>query len=131
VLIAGLHKAQAIFATEPMKEYLGASIMPERVLNSDREIEDYIRSNADGWWHPVGTCRMGTDSLAVVDPTLRVRGIAGLRVVDASVMPRIPRCHTMALPIAIAEKAADLILGINPQTLMDLGVSYYDRGNRG
>lgn len=110
VLMTGVRKAQEIFATLPMKKYLGSLIMPNRVLESDSEIEDYIRANADGWWHPVGTCRMGTDPLAVVDPALRVRGIIGLRVVDASVMPTIPRCHTMAPTIMIAEKAADLIL---------------------
>jgi choline dehydrogenase len=108
--MTGVRKAQAIFATASIKAYLGSLIMPDRVLQSDCEIEDYIRANADGWWHPVGTCRMGTDPLAVVDPALRVHGIAGLRVVDASVMPTIPRCHTMAPTIMIAEKAADLIL---------------------
>jgi choline dehydrogenase len=127
VLIAGIRKAQAIFAAAPMKAYLGASIMPKRAIEGDREIEDYIRSNADGWWHPVGTCRMGTDSLAVVDPTLCVREIAGLRVVDASVMPAIGRCHTMAPTIAIAEKAADLILETSSQTLEDLQVSRIER----
>lgn len=75
------------------------------------------------WWHPVGTCRMGTDSLAVVDPALRVHDIVGLRVVDASVMPTIPRCHTMAPTIMIAEKAADLILGQMSQPLERLPVS--------
>ncbi|NJO43913.1 MAG: choline dehydrogenase [Cyanobacteria bacterium RU_5_0] len=123
VLIAGVHKAQAIFAAAPMTAYLGSPIMPERVLESDREIEDYIRSMADGWWHPVGTCRMGTDLLAVVDPALRVHGIAGLRVVDASVMPTIPRCHTMAPTIMIAEKGADLILGQVSQPLENLQFS--------
>ncbi|KAM3111819.1 GMC family oxidoreductase [Phormidesmis sp. 146-33] len=110
VLIAGIRKAQAIFAAEPMIDVIGAPIMPDRLLQSDRDLEDYIRSGADGWWHPVGTCRMGTDPLAVVDPTLQVHGVDGLRVVDASVMPTIPRCHTMAPTIMIAEKAVDLIL---------------------
>jgi choline dehydrogenase len=117
VLIAGIRKAQAIFAAEPMAPYLGVPIMPDHLLEDDQEIEAYIRANADGWWHPVGTCRMGTDPLAVVDPTLRVHGIEGLRVVDASVMPTIPRCHTMAPTIMIAEKAADLILEKSIQPL--------------
>jgi choline dehydrogenase len=110
VLIAGVRRAQEIFAAEPMTAYRGEPIMPNRVLQSDRDIEDYVRSGADGWWHCVGTCRMGTDPLAVVDPALRVHGTTGLRVVDASVMPSVPRCHTMAPTIMIAEKASDLIL---------------------
>jgi choline dehydrogenase len=113
VLIAGIRQAHAIFATSPLADVVGAPLMPAQFLHSDREIADYIRSNADGWWHPVGTCRMGVerDPMAVVDTALRVHGVAGLRVVDASVMPMIPRCHTMAPTIMIAEKAADLILG--------------------
>jgi choline dehydrogenase len=110
VMIAGVRKAQEIFANKPMTAYTSAPIMPEQVLRSDREIEEYVRSMSDGWWHPVGTCRMGTDPMAVVDPALRVYGVSGLRVVDASVMPTIPRCHTTAPTIMIAEKAADLIL---------------------
>jgi choline dehydrogenase len=110
VLVAGVRKAQEIFAAQPMQAYVSQPILPDQELHSDRDIEAHIRSASDGWWHPVGTCRMGTDPLAVVDPALRVRGIEGLRVVDASVMPTIPRCHTMAPTIMIAEKGADLIL---------------------
>ena len=68
-----------------------------------------IRRYAQTLYHPVGTCKMGTDDRAVVDPELRVHGIAGLRVVDASVMPTIPRGHTHAPTVMIAEKAVDLI----------------------
>jgi choline dehydrogenase len=110
-MIAGVRKAQAIFAAAPLQPYLGRSIMPEAVLATDQEIECYVRSLADGWWHVAGTCRMGSDRLSVVDPALRVHGIAGLRVADASVMPTVPRCHTMAPTIMIGEKAADLVLG--------------------
>lgn len=111
VMMAGVRKAQEIFAASPMALYRGNPILPDRLLESDRDLEEHIRSTSDGWWHPVGMCRMGTDPLAVVDPTLRVHGIAGLRVADASVMPTVPRCHTMAPTIMIGEKAADLILG--------------------
>lgn len=114
VMVAGVRQAQEIFAASPMTAYRGRAILPDRILQSDREIEDYVRAASDGWWHPVGTCRMGTDSLAVVDPMLRVRGVGGLRVADAAVMPTIPRCHTMAPTIAIGEKAADLVLRQSP-----------------
>jgi choline dehydrogenase-like flavoprotein len=76
---------------------------------SDAEIEAFIRGQADSIYHPVGTCKMGSDDMAVVDSELRVRGVAGLRVIDASVMPRIVGGNTNAPTIAIAEKAVDLI----------------------
>ena len=71
----------------------------------------FIRAHGQGGYHPVGTCKMGVDELAVVDPQLRVRGVEGLRVVDASIMPTIPRANTNAPTIAIGEKGADLIRG--------------------
>jgi len=74
-------------------------------------LRDYIRHTVDSYHHPVGTCRMGPDAGAVVDLELRVRGIAGLRVADASVMPGIPNAHPAATVLAIAERAADLIAG--------------------
>jgi len=77
--------------------------------HTDEQIEQFIRSHADTIYHPVGTCRMGGDSLAVVDAELRVHGLQGLRVVDASIMPRVVGGNTNAPTIMIAEKAADLI----------------------
>ena len=73
------------------------------------ELMDYIRSCGQTSWHPIGTCKMGTDSQAVVDPQLRVHGVAGLRVVDSSIMPTMPSSNTNAASIAIGEKAADMI----------------------
>jgi choline dehydrogenase len=114
VMMAGVRKAQEIFAASPMAPYQGNPILPDRLLARDRDLEEYVRAASDGWWHPVGMCRMGTDAQAVVDPSLRVHGVEGLRVADASVMPTVPRCHTMAPTIMIGEKAADLILGQVP-----------------
>jgi choline dehydrogenase len=80
-------------------------------MDTDEHIHRFVREHVETIYHPVGTCRMGTDRTAVVDPELRVRGLEGLRVVDASVMPRIVRAHPNAAIIMIAERAADLIRG--------------------
>ena len=89
-------------------------------------MRDYIRASVVSGYHPVGTCAMGGDVArsasgydSVVDPLLRVRGVAGLRVVDASVMPTLPRGNTNAPMIAIAERAADLIAGRAPLVPLD------------
>jgi choline dehydrogenase-like flavoprotein len=80
-------------------------------VRSDADVDAFIRATADTVYHPLGTCRMGTadDEMAVVDPELRVRGVGGLRVVDASVMPDLVGGNINAPVIMIAEKAADLI----------------------
>ena len=78
-------------------------------IKTDDEIRDVLRRRSDTIYHPVGTCRMGTDELAVVDPELRVHGMTGLRVVDASIMPTLIGGNTNAPTIMIGERASDLI----------------------
>ena len=91
-----------------------APFEPERHLETDAEITAFLRAHAETLYHPVGTCAMGGDATAVVDPELRVRGVDGLRVVDASVMPTIVSGNTNAPTVMIAERAADLILAHTP-----------------
>jgi choline dehydrogenase len=108
--VAGMRAVLDIAGTEPLARYAQT---PHHVpaSDSDADIEAHIRSKAQTIYHPTSTCRMGADDLAVVDPKLRVRGVEGLRVVDASIFPSVPRGNTNAPTIAIAEKAADLIRG--------------------
>jgi choline dehydrogenase len=108
-LIAGLKVAQQILRSPAIAEHVGAHMRPDHEPADDGEIEGFIRQYAETLYHPVGTCRMGSDDTSVVDGDLRVRGVSGLRVADASVMPRIIRGHTNAPCIMIGEKAADLV----------------------
>ena len=101
--------SREIFAQPAFDPYRGAPIHPRRNDLSDAELIEFIRAKAESVYHPVGTCRMGDDDASVVDATLRVRGVEGLRVVDASVMPCLPGGNTNAPTIMIAERAADLI----------------------
>ena len=108
-LVAGVRIARAIAASEPLVAARGMELFPGAGAQDDAELEADARRRVDLLYHPVGTCRIGSDELAVVDPALRVRGVDGLRVVDASVMPLIPGGNTNAPTIMIAERAADLI----------------------
>jgi choline dehydrogenase len=108
-LIAGVRLARSIANTRAFDPYRGEEIHPGANAISDADIAEFLRHEVETLYHPVGTCKMGNDPLAVVDPRLRVRGIAGLRVVDASIMPVVPAGNTNAPTIMIAEKAADMI----------------------
>ena len=109
-LTAGMRLARKITRQPALARYVAEELVPGARVESDADFEAAIRKNAVSNLHPVGTCRMGADEAAVVDPRLRVNGIAGLRVVDASVMPSVPAGNTNAPTIMIAEKAADMIL---------------------
>ena len=109
-LTASFHLAREIAAAAPLSAFRGAELKPGSSVKSAAEIDAYIRSHTSTLYHPVGTCRMGTDASAVVDSKLRVRGVEGLRVVDASIMPTIPRGNTNAPTIMIAERAAEWLL---------------------
>ena len=101
--------SREILAQKAFDRYRGAPILPARTDLSDSELVDFIRAKAETVYHPIGTCRMGSDAHAVVDPQLRVNGVEGLRVIDASVMPCLIGGNTNAPTIMIAERAADLI----------------------
>ncbi len=103
--------SRELFAQQAFDPYRGAPIFPARTDLTDSELVEFIRARAETVYHPVGTCRMGSDDQSVVDTELRVRGADGLRVVDASVMPTLPTGNTNAPTIMIAERAADLIRG--------------------
>jgi choline dehydrogenase len=109
VLLAGLRLAHELAHTRAFAPYLGAEIEPLTWKLGDEEVIEVIRQFSETIYHPAGTCKMGTDSLAVVDPQLRVRGIEGLRVVDASIMPTVVGGNTNAPTIMIAEKAAEMV----------------------
>jgi choline dehydrogenase len=111
LLVECVRIARDIFAAAPLKPYAGDEFLPGKDVSSTPEIETFIRRKAETIYHPVGTCKMGQDKLAVVDATLRVRGVRGLRVVDASIMPTLVSGNTNAPTVMIAEKASDLILG--------------------
>ena len=85
-------------------------IAPGAQAQTDEEILDWVRRTAETTYHPVGTCKMGSDPMAVVDASLRVRGVAGLRVIDASVMPEMVSGNTQAAVMMIAAKGAEMVL---------------------
>jgi choline dehydrogenase len=108
-MVAGVKIARAVLQARALDGFRGEEAAPGALVQSDEAIVDYIRATGDCVWHPVGSCKMGRDPLAVVDSHLRVHGVEGLRVVDASIMPTITSGNTNAPCIMIGEKAADLI----------------------
>jgi choline dehydrogenase len=109
-LIAGLRMARGIFRTAAMQEYVGEEFLPGGSAESDEDFLNHIRQTAGTTYHPTSTCMMGPHERAVVDTELRVRGVGGLRVIDASIMPAVVSGNTNAATIMIAEKGAEMIL---------------------
>jgi choline dehydrogenase-like flavoprotein len=108
-LVDGVKIAREVVASEPLASAAGKELFPGPDVQTDDDIEADVRRRVELIYHPVGTCRMGSDDGAVVDPQLRVRGVEGLRVADASIMPVIPGGNTNAPTIMVGERAADLI----------------------
>lgn len=110
-LVDGIRLAREVATTEPLASWLLREVCPGPALESDEELSTYARSVAHTVYHPAGTCRMGRadDAGAVVGPDLRVRGLDGLRVVDASVFPTLPAVNPMVAVLMVGERAADLV----------------------
>lgn len=109
-ILEGLRRVREIGEADAFARYRGHEVLPGSDARSTSELEEHVRKTAEMIYHPVGTCRMGADEMSVVDPQLRVRGVEGLRVVDASIMPVIVRGNTNAATVMIAEKGAKMIL---------------------
>ena len=116
ILVAGVRQAREIAATGPLAGLVGGEHAPGEQADDDASVREFVRREVATLFHPTSTCAMGGGPDSVCDPELRVRGVEGLRVVDASVMPAVPRGNTNAPTIAIAERAADLIRGRAPLT---------------
>jgi len=107
MMVECLKQSRTIFAQAAFQDLVSGPVLPEPGVSTDTELLEFVRRKAETIYHPVGTCRMGSDADAVVDPQLRVKGVDGLRVVDASVMPALVSGNTNAPTIMIAEKIAD------------------------
>jgi choline dehydrogenase-like flavoprotein len=112
VLLEGVQFSRAIIRAQPLGQFRGSEVFPGDGITGRSALAQVLRRKAETIYHPVGTCRMGSDPDSVVDCDLRVRGVRGLRVVDAAVMPRLIGGNTNAPTIMIAEKAADALLGL-------------------
>lgn len=124
---AAVKLTREIFAQAPFDAFRGPELSPGADVQSDDQIDDFIRTHVESAFHPCGTCKMGTDGDAVVDPELRVHGIEALRVVDSSIMPQVTTGNLNAPTIMLAEKAADIIRGKTP--LAPENTAYYQADN--
>ena len=109
-LLASVKLAREVIKTKPLSDIILEEVLPGKNVNDDNSLINYCKKMIKTNWHPVGTCKMGNDETSVVDNNLRVRGISGLRVIDASIMPTLVGGNTNAPSIMIGEKASDIIL---------------------
>jgi choline dehydrogenase len=114
ILVEGISVARALAHSRAFERLRGRELAPGDAVRDRAGLVDYVRASASTVWHPVGTCRMGRDREAVVDPQLRVHGVSRLRVVDASIMPTITAGNTAAATMMIGQRAADLLVGTVP-----------------
>jgi len=108
-IVAGLKLCRQILANPHLQHFIASEFQPGPEIESDEQLLDYARRRGGTVYHPTSTCKMGSDPLAVVDAELRVHGIGGLRVADASIMPTVVSGNTNAATIMIGEKAADMV----------------------
>jgi choline dehydrogenase-like flavoprotein len=127
-LVRGLVLSRRVIASSAFARYRAVEVAPGPEAQGEAQLGDYVRRTASTVHHPVGTCRMGTDADSVVDSQLRVRGVERLRVVDASAFPSIIGGNTNATVVMMAEKAADMMLGVPAPAAMDDGLSTEQRG---
>ena len=108
-LVQGVKIARQIFGTRAFSSWVKQELMPGPEVRTNQQLRNFVTKNADSYHHQAGSCKMGLDDMAVVDPQLRVNGVEGLRVVDASIMPAVPSGNCHAGVLMVAEKAADMI----------------------
>jgi choline dehydrogenase len=108
-IVAGLKLCRQLLAQAALAQFAESEFLPGPAVQSDAELLDFARRRGGTVYHPTSTCKMGTDAMAVVDPDLRVRGVTGLRVADASIMPTVVSGNTNAATIMIGERCADLV----------------------
>ncbi len=112
-IVAGVHALRRMFQAPALARHIAEEIAPGASCDSDDDVLDFVRRRGGTVYHPVSTCRMGQDPMAVTDERLRVRGFSGLRVIDASIMPAVVSGNTNAATIMIGEKGADMVLADN------------------
>jgi len=115
-LLAGVKMARRVAMADAFRAYRGEEVWPGATAQSDDDLLAHIRAHSETLYHPVGTCSMGKDALAVVNPRMQVHGVEGLRVADASIIPLIPRGHTNAAAVMIGERAAEFIKAAHRMT---------------
>jgi choline dehydrogenase len=112
-LLLGIDHARELGEASAFAPWRAREVLPGAEVRDVAALRTFARQGVLSYFHPVGTCRMGTDRMAVVDPELRVRGVEGLRVADASIMPSLVTANTNAASMMIGEKAADLVRGLD------------------